>query len=242
MPMLFFMLPSLAVIAVYLLAALLPAIFLMRYINKKDRLEQEPPRLLASLAFLGVAAALAAMALEFAGEGILSSLLTPGSPEHSIVSAFLVVAAAEEGAKLLFLKLRTWKNPNFDFRFDGIVYAAFISLGFAAFENILYVFGYGLSVSLSRAVLAIPGHLGFSVFMGLFYSRAKLAENRGNKPGKALNLALAYISAVFLHGFYDACAMIGTVLSTVLFIAFVAIMYIVVIRIIKKESDGDWEM
>lgn len=120
-----------------------------------------------------------------------------------------------------------------------MVYSAFVSLGFAAFENIKYVFSYGLSVVLPRALFAIPGHLGFSVFMGVFYGRAKLCENRGNTFGKKMNLVLAYGSAVLLHGSYDACAMSGTNKATVIFYVFVASMYVIVYRMIKKASAKD---
>ena len=43
-----------------------------------------------------------------------------------------------------------WRDPNFNYRFDGIVYAVFVSLGFAAFENISYVVGYGLTTAVAR--------------------------------------------------------------------------------------------
>lgn len=235
----FLVLPSLVVIAVYILAAILPALFLMRYIYRKDTIEKEPPQILISLVFLGVAAALVAIVLESIGKGVLAAFITEGSPAYTIIMAFLAVAAVEEGAKFFFLKRRTWRDPNFNYRFDGIVYAVFISLGFAAFENISYVLGYGLSTALLRAVLAIPGHMGFAVFMGLFYGRAKLCADTGNKAREKLNLWAAYLSAVLLHGFYDACAMIGDVMATTLFIIFVIVMYIVVIRLVKKESLND---
>lgn len=235
----FFLMPGSLVIIVYLLAALVPALFLMRYIYRHDTVEKEPPRLLVTLALLGVVAALVSIALEYAGEAALSLTLDSSTPAYTIVSAFLVVAAAEEGTKLVVLKLKTWKDPNFNYRFDGIVYAAFVSLGFAAFENLIYVFGYGLSVSVTRAVLAIPGHLAFSVFMGLFYGRARLAANLGNRAGKTLNLIAAYLSAVFLHGLYDSCAMLGTGLAMLIFAAFVIIMYIVTIKLVKNESRTD---
>lgn len=232
-------LPTIVIILLYILAAVVPALFLMRYIYRKDTVEKEPGGLLVSLVFLGVAAALVAILLESFGEGFLSSFLAEDSPAYTIVSAFLVVAAAEEGAKFFFLKRRTWKDPNFNYRFDGIVYAVFLSLGFAAFENISYVMGYGLTAAILRAVLAIPGHMGFGVFMGLFYGRAKLCADRGDLAGKRRNLWAAYLSAVALHGFYDACALIGSVLSTLLFLAFVIVMYIVVIRMVKRQATND---
>ena len=70
--MLFFtpMLPNLVfqVMAVYVLAAVLPAIFLMRYVYKQDRIEKEPAYLLVSLIGRGVLAALAAIVLEMIGQ------------------------------------------------------------------------------------------------------------------------------------------------------------------------------
>jgi len=112
-------------------------------------------------------------------------------------------------------------------------------MGFALFENVKYVFSYGLEVALPRAFLAVPGHMGFAVFMGYFYGRAKVAESRGFRRGKIVNLVLGYLMAVLLHGFYDATAMMSSSVSTVLYIIFVIVMYIVVIRMIKKESSND---
>lgn len=237
--MVFFLMPAMSVLAVYVLAAILPAAFLMRYIYRQDSVEKEPPNLLGSLVLMGIFAALASILLEMLGEKILPLLVSRSSPLYVIVLAFLVVAVVEEGTKFFFLYRRTWNDPNFNYRFDGIVYAVFTSLGFAAFENIKYVFHYGLSVAAPRALLAIPGHMGFAVFLGIFYGRAKLYHDRGNEGRKVLNLALGYFCAVFLHGFYDSCAMLSTTRSTVIFVAFVVIMYFIVFRLIRRESATD---
>lgn len=235
----FFYVPWMGILTVYVLAAVLPAVFLMRYVYQKDTTEKEPPALLASLVLMGVFAALAAMVLERIGEGILSRLVSQSSRWYVILLAFLVVGAAEEGCKLFFLRRRSWWDPNFNYRFDGVVYAVFVSLGFAAFENILYVFRYGLSVVLPRAILAIPGHMGFAVFMGCFYGRAKLCEVCGDETGKQGNLFLGWLSATVLHGIYDSCAMIGSGASTVAFLGFIVLMYILVLRRIDRESRED---
>ena len=232
-------LPTFAVIIVYLLAALLPALFLMRYIYRKDTIEKEPKGMLVGLVFLGVAAALVAVVLETLGTNLLSRYLQEGKPAHTIVMAFLVIAVAEEGAKFLFMLWRTWRDPNFNYRFDGIVYAVFISLGFAAFENICFVMGYGLTTAIARALLAIPAHMGFAVFMGYFYGRAKMRSDEGNIHAKRRNLWAAFLVAVLLHGFYDACVLMGTLLSTLIFLAFAVAMYIIVIRMVKRESRSD---
>ncbi|MDY3281726.1 PrsW family intramembrane metalloprotease [Dysosmobacter sp.] len=235
----FFIAPAMYILAIYVLAAVLPAVFLMRYIYRQDQIEPEPPGLLIGLIFSGVAAALCSIVLEMLAEGVLNLLVDPGSPIYTILLAFLVVAVVEEGTKLFFLKRRSWYSPAFNYRFDGVVYAVFVSLGFAAFENIKYVLSYGLSVAVPRALLAVPGHMGFAVFMGAFYGRARLRFNQGDETGGAVNMAAGYLSAVFLHGFYDTCAMLGTPAATAVFVVFVVVMYIVVIRLIRRESLED---
>ncbi len=237
--MLFFF-PFTSVLTVYAIAALGPAIFLMYYIYKQDKVEPEPGGLLWACVGRGVLAALCSIILEMIGQRLLGiSRISQDSVAYTIILAFAIVAVAEEGMKYFFLYRRTWRDPNFNYRFDGIVYAAFVSLGFAAFENVEYVLQYGLSVALPRAVLSIPGHLGFSVVFGYFYGRAKLAADMGH-PGKArANIIAGYLLAVFLHGTYDSCAMIRTQTANTLFIVFVVVMYIVIFRLIRKESRTD---
>ena len=227
---------------IHILAAILPAIFLLRYIYKHDTVEKEPPKLLWSLLLAGVASALCSIVLEMIGGEILNNNISQNSPYYIFTLAFLVVAVVEEGTKMFFLKRRTWRDENFSHLFDGVVYAAFVSLGFAAFENIKYVFSYGLMVAVTRAFSAVPAHLGFSVFMGVFYSRAKLCENQGDMQGKRWNLVAAYTSAVVLHGFYDVCAMMGTNTSTIVFLIFIAVMYVIVHKLVKKSSAQDREI
>lgn len=235
----FVVMPIYYIVGIYFLAAVLPTVFLMRYVYQQDRIEREPSYLLWNLVGSGVMAALVAIVLELIGQTVLDITLEPSDPNYVYVLAFLVVAVMEEGAKFFFLYRRTWNDPNFNYRFDGIVYAVFVSLGFAAFENVKYVFTYGLSVALPRAILAIPGHMSFSVLMGLFYSRARLCADRGETGRTAINLIVGYIVAVLLHGFYDSCCMIGTNQSTAVFVAFVAAMYLIVFLLIKHESKVD---
>jgi len=235
----FFIAPIIPILSVYILAAVLPAIILLRYVYRHDTVEKEPPGLLMKLLLFGVLSALCSGVLEGLGQSVLNRFVSPGSKEYSILLAFLVVALVEEGTKFWLLKRATWSHPAFNYRFDGIVYAVFVSLGFAAYENIQYVLHYGLSVALPRAFLAVPGHMSFAVGMGLFYGRAKLCEGWDNRRGMTGNLWAGYLLAVFLHGFYDACAMIGTPLATIIFVAFVVLMFMGVYRILRRESAMD---
>ncbi|TDP56371.1 PrsW family intramembrane metalloprotease [Aminicella lysinilytica] len=228
-----------SIMMIYFTAAVLPAIILLVIIYKQDKVEKEPVGMIIGLLGFGVLAAFCSMIAESAGQWLLPKFVSTHSQYYKIIFAFLVVAVVEEGFKFLFLKKRTWNDPNFNYRFDGVVYAVAVSLGFAAIENLQYVMGYGLSVATSRALLAIPGHLSFSVFMGTFYGNAKLQAARGNHGRAKFCLFLAYFSAVFFHGFYDSCLMVNTNNSMTLFVTFVIAMYIFVFFLVRHDSKTD---
>lgn len=233
------LLPALSVIAIYAVAAVLPAILLMRYIYRQDHVEKEPIGLLLQLLVMGVLSALCAVPLEGIGSRLLQSFSIKNDTLYTTLFAFLVVAAVEEATKFFFLKWRTWHNPNFNYQFDAIVYSVFVSLGFAAYENILYVLQYGLSVALPRALLAVPGHMSFAIFMGVFYGRAKRFSLDGRPAACRASLIWGYLVAVFHHGFYDACAMNGSAFATALFLIFVVLMYLRVRHLVRRESIAD---
>lgn len=229
----------LIVLLVYVFAAILPAIYFMRFINAQDKVEKEPANLLWSLIFGGVFAALCSMVLEQIGEGLVLSNLQLTSKTQVAIYTATMVGLIEEGTKYYFLKKKTWNNPNFDYMYDGIVYAVFVSLGFAGFENILYVFNFGIQIAPMRAILAIPAHMAFAVFMGSFYGNARKLYVEGNTVKAKVAMFLALISAIFFHAVYDSLCMIQTGSASMIFFVFVVIMYIVVYRKIKRESKKD---
>lgn len=224
---------------VYICAAILPAIFLMTYIEQSDTYDKEPASLLFTLVVLGVGSALLALVLEKLTDAIVLANISFKNEVWRCGITATSVGLIEEGCKFYLLRKRTWNDINFNYRYDGVVYSVFLSLGFAAFENLLYVINYGLSVAGPRALLAVPAHMGFAVFMGAFYGRAKMCHVYGDRRGARLNLWAAYLVAVALHSFYDSTAMINTATATSLFVTFVIMMYIIVIRKVKKESTHD---
>jgi RsiW-degrading membrane proteinase PrsW (M82 family) len=226
-------------VLIYLAAAVLPAFFLLRYIYLHDRIEKEPQGLLLSLFLLGVASALCASVAESLLKELLDRAIPNGGILYTVILSFIVVAMVEEGAKFLFLKRCTWNHPAFDCRFDAIIYAVFVSLGFAAYENILYVFRFGLTTAVLRAVTAIPAHMSFAVLCGVFYGRAKRCELYGRDELSRWNLQMSYVMAVVFHGVYDTCAMLGSKLSMAIFVVFVAVMFQLVFSLVKRESKLD---
>ena len=72
-----------------------------------------------------------------------------------------------------------------------------------------------------------------------FYGRAKRCFDRGNAGGCRWNLVLSYLFPVLLHGVYDTCCMSGTTQSTLVFVAFVVVMYLAVFNLIRHEAKTD---
>ena len=193
---------------IILTAALLPAILLLLYIWKKDT-QKEPTSWLVKGVLLGVAICVPVSIIEM---GIASVLFGEGGSPTNLTGtttmAFIVAALPEESFKLLALWLVLRKNPYFDEHFDGIVYAVCVSLGFAAIENVFYVLGEGeewISVAVTRALLAVPGHYAFAILMGYYYS---LYHFVNHSPKVAVCILLVPVLA---HGIYDALALSGTV-------------------------------
>jgi len=81
---------------------------------------------------------------------------------------------------------------------DGIVYGVVASLGFATFENILYVFDGGLSVAVSRAFSAVPFHAFAGAILGYYVGQAKFRPEE-----KWLLIVKGYGAVMLLHGLYD---------------------------------------
>lgn len=185
-----------------LVAALLPAVVLLVYVYRKDKVEREPIKLVVRMFLLGMVAGPLAAIVESIAFGLFEALL-PAGVLLLVLEYFIGVAAVEEGFKYLFLNT-VRKNPEFNYVFDGVVYAVAVSLGFAALENVLYVLDGGLEVAASRALFAVPGHCADGVVMGCLFGLARQREIAGNAPAARRYYLLAFVLPVVEHGFYDA--------------------------------------
>ncbi len=219
-----------------MIAAVLPAVLILIYVFVKDRTEREPAGLLISLVLLGFVATVFAVIAETIGEIIFSFIPFSSEDRENFWKYLLVVGLSEEFFKYICMRFRTWNNKNFNCSFDGVVYAVFVSLGFALLENILYVFNGGLSTAIIRAFTAIPGHAAFGVFMGVFYTVAKRFKMQGNLVAASAFETVAVAIPTLIHGIYDY----STTLQTIwLFIFFIIALFIVAFIMIRHMSKQD---
>lgn len=183
-------------------AALLPAVILLIYIYKKDRVEKEPAGLIFSLLLFGALVGMPVALVEtFIDSTVLRNTIfydawyrnsmtgeiiwSKGAYIfYAFIENFFGVALIEEFGKRSVMRLLTHNNPNFNSLFDGVVYGVCAALGFAALENVTYVLANarsggmsaGLDVALMRAFLSVPSHMFFGIIMGYHYSYAHAGE------------------------------------------------------------------
>ena len=228
--------------------ALIPVIGLLIFIYFKDKKEKEPVGLLIGLFFAGLGSVIPAIILEAIRQLILDAVIPYESALKGVLLAMIIVGPAEELGKYVVLRLITWKNKHYDYSYDAIVYAVFVSLGFAAIENVGYVIDGGLSTALMRMFTAVPGHACFAVFMGYFYSKAKYASITNNKSDYKKYNALSMIVPIIVHGVYDAIVL-GAVnteavllagMSLLLWIVYVIVMFIFAFITVLKSAKNDF--
>lgn len=235
----FLLAPLLSYHFILIAAAVIPAIFLMIRVWRADRLEPESPAILLRLVVAGVLSALIALCSERILSFILDRAVEQSTLLYAVLLYFVVVAVSEEGAKYFMLRLRTWRSEEFNCQYDGVVYAVFVSLGFALWENISYVMHYGFQTALVRAVTAIPGHACFGVFMGVFYGAAKRLDNEGKRTASRVCRRVGLLLSILLHGAYDFIASTESDSGSWYFVGFVAVMFIVSYLLVGRAAKKD---
>jgi protease PrsW len=198
--------------------AVAPAVFMLWHFHHADKYKTESNLLLLGTFLLG---------------GVLTivcALVEPKEPSNAgVVGTFLYflfgVAFIEELAKFVAVRVLAYRSKRFDETMDGVIFGIAAGLGFAAAENIFYVFHYGGAVALFRAFVSVPGHAFYGAVMGYYLGQAKINK----KPWLAVwGLALA----ILLHAVFDTVAQLAGLFALIVLPAFVWIVYF---GVVKKE-------
>ena len=125
----------------------------------------------------------------------------------------------EETLKFLTIYFYVSRNTNFDEPMDAIVYGTLVSLGFATFENLQYVYYSGGSpdaVAIIRAFTAIPLHACCGIIMG-YYFGLYMFKNKDT-----LNLFKSLFFAIGFHAVYNYFATRNVFLMIVVLIILIS--------------------
>jgi RsiW-degrading membrane proteinase PrsW (M82 family) len=190
-------------ILILLAVALAPGAAIGVYIYLKDHHEREPMSLLMRSFFFGVLSIFVTLLIS----QVIGLFVTidESSLSEQAVHAFLIVALVEEFSKFIFVRGILYNNKHFNEPFDGIVYSVMVGMGFATFENILYVVDGGIGTAIMRMFTAVPAHATFAVLMGYYLGKAKFEHKKSYYAFHALGIATLF------HGAYDYCLFISFV-------------------------------
>jgi RsiW-degrading membrane proteinase PrsW (M82 family)/ribosomal protein S18 acetylase RimI-like enzyme len=183
--------------------AIAPGLAICLFIFHRDAYNREPKLNLIVSFIFGAATVITAFFIEQFLKNVGDN-----SIQGTAIKAFLVVGLTEELGKFVILRYYAYRKKSFDEPLDGIIYGVMISMGFATFENILYVVqsgetGMGYQVAFLRMFTAVPAHATFGVLMGYHAGKAKF-----DPPHEKKLLLTGLLWAVFFHGAYDFCLML----------------------------------
>lgn len=225
-----------------IIVSVIPIILLGLYIYNKDT-EKEPKSLLIELFSSGLVSSFIVVVIN-----MLTALLIPDfylSDNYSkftlfelFILIFLEIALVEELSKWLMIRFLGYQSKEFDQPYDIIVYAVFVSLGFAAVENIMYVMQGGITVGLYRALFSVPGHAAFGVFMGYFLGLAKVYQKK-DKFKYRLYIFLSIFIPALIHTIYNFLLMLESFYCLIIFIGFMIVLYMTAIKEINDVVNDD---
>ena len=222
---------------ILLYLAILPSILLGFYIYKKDNIEKEPTSLLIKTIISGILGGVIVILLSIIFK--IPNYQYQTSLE-TLFYSFILVSFIEEAIKFVLLYLACYKKKDFNYQYDGIVYASFLALGFATYENILYVFAtQDIITAIYRGVLTVPAHVFFAIFMGYYFGLAKHYRRYKQEKKEKKNLLFAFFAPFVLHGFFDYALLSKSNIGLVFFLLFIFILYITSFKKVKETSAED---
>lgn len=223
---------------VLLFLSVLPAALLIIFIYRQDKYQKEPFKSLFKAFFGGMLSVVFTIVTVRIIDYTIG--LIPYLNQTVFYDSFITAGIPEELCKFLVFMIFIWNDKNFDEYFDGIVYASFISLGFATVENIMYVMPGGIGTGIVRALISVPAHFLFGVILGYFLSLAKF-----NSDKKGRYIIIGLLIAMAAHGLFDWLLMfsdrMGGALSSFIYTFFIAgdvMLWRLGIRLIKKHQNN----
>lgn len=216
--------------------AVVPVILLLYFVHKKDP-HPESMKFLLKIFGFGCLTTIPVLICELGFDALLALPAEFGS--FSILwNTFWGVAFVEEIFKWIVMFSFSYKDKKFDETYDGIVYGAFSSLGFACVENFLYVlFNSGITTGILRAITAVPGHFCYGVIMGYFMSKARSNKSKGRSG--ALCIMLSIFLPTLLHALYDFFITEPTILTILAWIGLMLAMFIGCFVLILNASKNN---
>ena len=193
---------------IYIIFGVLPSSIWLSYYLRKA-LHPEPKKTIVRVFLWGALVTIPVFFVQI-GLAYLLGKADFGPLTTAIIYWFLVISLSEEIFKYLVVKIKILDSPDLDEPLDIMLYMVVAALGFAALENILYLFApidqlsfnammnRTLAITLIRFVGATFLHTLCSAVIGY-----AIAISLCDQKNRFTEATLGVIMAVLLHGLYD---------------------------------------
>lgn len=220
---------------ILLIVATLPAILVAKHLYKLD-IDKEPKKVLKKIFFTSmVFTIIFVVPLEMFFENHIS--------QYNEITVMLIniygIGLIEEIFKFLPAYIFGIKSESYNSFYDAILYCTFGALGFACFENVLYVFDGGIVTGIYRAILCIPGHTLYGAIFGVFVGLATTKKLEGNNFLSIFYFIIGLLISGYMHGIYDYALTSGSSIIIFLSLALEAFLIVYTLRTINKLSKID---
>lgn len=214
----------------------LPVLFWAVYHYYKDRRLPEPLGHLAFTFVLGMLASGISVALYtslgFVGLRFDAGHLADTSTLGLFAYSMLAIGPVEEIAKLLPFLVIVVRLREFDEPLDGIIYASFIALGYAAVENWQYLDYLSTTEAYARGFASPVVHILFASIWGHWIARAHLGGRR-ILPAAAAGLGIAS----GLHGLYDFLVIPNPLSSLPIAASLIVVIWVWRLKLMRAMDD-----
>jgi RsiW-degrading membrane proteinase PrsW (M82 family) len=187
-----------------------PMFLFAGFINWLDRYEKEPKALLGAAFTWGVIIAGGGAYIINTVLGLGVYIVTGSEGATDFATASIIAPIVEESLKgLAVLVVFLFFRKEFDSILDGVIYAGITALGFAAIENVLYIYNFGYQeggwsglwqLVFVRVILVGWQHPFYTAFTGIGLAIARM--NR-NVLVKIIAVPGGFALAVATHAFHN---------------------------------------
>lgn len=195
-------------IILYIIFGILPSLAWLSYYLRKDAHPESNSAVLKTFLW----GAVITLPVFFAQIGLATLLakININPLVTSLIYWFIVISATEEIFKYLVVRQKIFNSPDLDEPLDIMLFMVITALGFAAVENILYLFAptdqlsfndvmnRTIIISLIRFVGATflhtlcSGMIGYCIALSIYETKKRI-----------IYIISGFLAAIFLHGLYD---------------------------------------
>lgn len=202
-------------------------------------IEKEPKKVLKQIFISSMVIGLIGGLGSYYLTNFLDSLQLNSLVVYNIIRYVFIVALIEEICKFIPAKFIGMKSKCHTSFYDTLLYFVFAGLGFACIENIMYVMSFTVKTAFVRGILSVPGHILFSVILGLFIAlanREKLKNDNKSNDKSIIFTTLGFTVASITHALFNYALTIklGFIKALIVTLLYLVGMYL--IFIIKETS------